>query len=259
MKQHLLSAAILAACAGVGAAHAQPFAAANASATAADVRAARPASGQVTIRRDEYGMPHVYASTVYGIFYGYGYAVAQDRLFQMEMARRSTQGKVAEVLGEKMVAFDKSIRGNFSPERIQRQLAALPASERQILDGYAAGMNAWIAQVRAKPDSLTPKEFNDLQFQPSDWTPYDVAMVFVGTMANRFSDANSEIDNLALLTALKDRHGDMRAMQIFNQLRWMTDSRAPTTVPEEEGDYQPEVATAPARLKPRVDTLPQPR
>ncbi|KAG0771574.1 hypothetical protein G6F22_016362 [Rhizopus arrhizus] len=175
------------------------------------------------------------------------------------MARRSTQGKVAEVLGEKMVAFDKSIRGNFSPERIQRQLAALPASERQILDGYAAGMNAWIAQVRAKPDSLTPKEFNDLQFQPSDWTPYDVAMVFVGTMANRFSDANSEIDNLALLTALKDRHGDTRAMQIFNQLRWMTDSRAPTTVPEEEGVYQPEVATAPARLSyalPRYDGTP---
>ncbi|WP_424625259.1 penicillin G acylase [Achromobacter marplatensis] len=259
MKQHLLSAAILAACAGVGAAHAQPSAAADASATAADARVARPASGQVTIRRDEYGMPHVYASTVYGVFYGYGYAVAQDRLFQMEMARRSTQGKVAEVLGEKMVAFDKSIRGNFSPERIQRQLAALPASERQILDGYAAGMNAWIAQVRAKPDSLTPKEFNDLQFQPSDWTPYDVAMVFVGTMANRFSDANSEIDNLALLTALKDRHGDTRAMQIFNQLRWMTDSRAPTTVPEEEGVYQPEVATAPARLSyalPRYDGTP---
>ena len=248
MKQHLLMAAILAACTGAFAAHAQtalsPSATSSTTASPADTRATRPASGQVTIRRDDYGMPHVYANTVYGIFYGYGYAVAQDRLFQMEMARRSTQGRVAEVLGEKMVAFDKSIRGNFSPERIQRQLAALPASERQILDGYAAGMNAWIAQVRAKPGSLMPKEFNDLQFQPSDWTPYDVAMVFVGTMANRFSDANSEIDNLALLTALKDQHGDARAMQIFNQLRWMTDSRAPTTVPEEEGVYQPNATNA---------------
>ena len=248
MKQHLLMAAILAACTGAFAAHAQtalsPSATSSTTASPAETRATRPASGQVTIRRDDYGMPHVYANTVYGIFYGYGYAVAQDRLFQMEMARRSTQGRVAEVLGEKMVAFDKSIRGNFSPERIQRQLAALPASERQILDGYAAGMNAWIAQVRAKPGSLMPKEFNDLQFQPSDWTPYDVAMVFVGTMANRFSDANSEIDNLALLTALKDQHGDARAMQIFNQLRWMTDSRAPTTVPEEEGVYQPNATNA---------------
>ena len=110
-------------------------------------------------------MPHVYADTVYGIFYGYGYAVAQDRLFQMEMARRSTQGRVAEVLGASMVAFDKSIRGNFSPERIQRQLAALPASDRQVLDGYAAGMNAWLARVRTQPGQLMPKEFNDLMDQ----------------------------------------------------------------------------------------------
>lgn len=267
MKQHLLMAAILAACTGAFAAHAQtpatpsatPSTTSSPAEAPAETRATRPAGGQVTIRRDDYGMPHVYANTVYGIFYGYGYAVAQDRLFQMEMARRSTQGRVAEVLGEKMVAFDKSIRGNFSPERIQRQLAALPASERQILDGYAAGMNAWIAQVRAKPGSLMPKEFNDLQFQPSDWTPYDVAMVFVGTMANRFSDANSEIDNLALLTALKDKHGDARAMQIFNQLRWMTDSRAPTTVPEEEGVYQPNAAKAQATLSyalPRYDGTP---
>lgn len=266
MKQHLLSAAILAACAGVAmpaaqAQNAKPTQAASPAAASPAVSgpAARAASNAVTIRRDGYGMPHVYADTVYGIFYGYGYAVAQDRLFQMEMARRSTQGKVAEVLGEKMVAFDKSIRGNFSPERIQRQLAALPESERQILDGYAAGMNAWIARVRAQPDTLMPKEFNDLHFQPSDWTGYDVAMVFVGTMANRFSDANSEIDNLALLTALKDKHGDARAMQIFNQLRWMTDSRAPTTVPEEEGVYQPAVTPAPAKLSyvlPRYDGTP---
>ncbi|WP_088158754.1 penicillin G acylase [Achromobacter xylosoxidans] len=260
MKQHLLSAAILAACAAMGAqAQAQEVQQNAQKQPEAAMRPAGAASGQVTIRRDGYGMPHVYANTVYGIFYGYGYAVAQDRLFQMEMARRSTQGRVAEVLGQPMVAFDKSIRGNFSPERIQRQLAALPASERQILDGYAAGMNAWIARVRAEPGSLMPKEFNDLRFQPADWTAYDVAMVFVGTMANRFSDANSEIDNLALLTALKDRHGDERAMQIFNQLRWMTDSRAPTTVPEEEGVYRPDGARPPAKLSyalPRYDGTP---
>ncbi|MBV2159202.1 penicillin acylase [Achromobacter denitrificans] len=260
MKQHLLSAAILAACAAMGAqAQAQEIQQKSQQRAEAAARPAGAVGGQVTIRRDGYGMPHVYANTVYGIFYGYGYAVAQDRLFQMEMARRSTQGRVAEVLGQSMVAFDKSIRGNFSPERIQRQLAALPASDRQILDGYAAGMNAWIARVRAEPGSLMPKEFNDLGFKPGDWTAYDVAMVFVGTMANRFSDANSELDNLALLTALKDRHGEERAMQIFNQLRWMTDSRAPVTVPEEEGRYQPEGGRPPARLSyalPRYDGTP---
>jgi len=114
MKQHLLSAAIVAACAAMGA-QAQEVQQTPRKPAEAAVSPADAARGQVTIRRDGYGMPHVYANTVYGIFYGYGYAVAQDRLFQMEMARRSTQGRVAEVLGQSMVAFDKSIRGNFSP------------------------------------------------------------------------------------------------------------------------------------------------
>ena len=70
------------------------------------------AQDSIEIRRDAYGMPHVYAGSTFGLFYGYGYVVAQDRLFQMEMARRSTQGRVAEVLGPKFIAFDKGIRSN---------------------------------------------------------------------------------------------------------------------------------------------------
>ncbi|MEO9188501.1 MAG: penicillin acylase family protein, partial [Acetobacteraceae bacterium] len=43
----------------------------------------------VTIKRDTYGTPHVYADTVRGVFHGFGYVVAEDRLYQMEIARRS--------------------------------------------------------------------------------------------------------------------------------------------------------------------------
>ena len=46
---------------------------------------------QVVIKRDQYGVPHVYAQTTYGIFYGYGYSIAQDRLFQIEMVMRARQ------------------------------------------------------------------------------------------------------------------------------------------------------------------------
>ena len=49
-------------------------------------------SEDVTIKRDQYGVPHVYADTTFDLFYGYGYVVAQDRLFQMEMARRAVLG-----------------------------------------------------------------------------------------------------------------------------------------------------------------------
>ena len=60
---------------------------------------AEQSSSEIKIVRDEYGMPHIYANDTWHLFYGYGYGyvVAQDRLFQMEMARRSTQGTVAEV------------------------------------------------------------------------------------------------------------------------------------------------------------------
>ncbi|EHL7222192.1 penicillin acylase family protein, partial [Escherichia coli] len=71
---------------------------------------AEQSSSEIKIVRDEYGMPHIYANDTWHLFYGYGYVVAQDRLFQMEMARRSTQGTVAEVLGKDFVKFDKDIR-----------------------------------------------------------------------------------------------------------------------------------------------------
>ncbi|TAH45947.1 MAG: penicillin acylase [Betaproteobacteria bacterium] len=217
--------------------------------------------GTVTIRRDSWGVPHVYASTVFGLFYGYGHSVAQDRLFQMEMARRSTQGTVAEVLGEKFVAFDKATRANFWPASIHAQIERLPRADRDILEGYAAGMNAWLDRVKADPERLMPKQFRDFGFAPAKWTAYDVAMVFVGTMANRFSDFNTELDNLALRTALIDKHGEAKGKEIFDQLKWIVDPETPTTIAPEEGEYAVKLAAraadAPlAYALPRYDDVP---
>jgi penicillin amidase len=235
LSSRILAAPLLAACAAL------VFPLLPITARAADT------AHQVVIKRDEYGVPHIYADTTYKLFYGYGYAVAQDRLFQMEMSKRSTQGTVAEVLGEKFVKFDEVTRGNYWPASIERQIAALPKRERDILDGYADGMNAWIAQVRAHPDTLMPKQFNDFGFMPSNWSSFDVAMVFVGTMANRFSDSTSKIDNLALLTALKDKYGDARGMELFNQLKWIVNPDAQTTIAPDERTY-------PVKLGPQVGT-----
>ncbi len=201
------------------------------------------AQDSIEIRRDAYGMPHVYAGSTFGLFYGYGYVVAQDRLFQMEMARRSTQGRVAEVLGPKFIAFDKGIRSNYWPQSIRDQIAALPKADRDILEGYAAGMNAWLDRVKADPGRLMPRQFSDFGFTPEPWTAFDVVMVFVGTMANRFSDFNTEIDNLGLLTALKDKHGAAAGQAIFDELKWVVDPDAPTTVPASAGRYAVPVST----------------
>jgi penicillin amidase len=82
----------------------------------------QPEDSQKTLRivRDDYGVAHIYADDIFGLYYGYGYAVAQDRLFQMEMTRRSTQGTVAEVLGSEYLDYDKGTRRLFDPSSIKR-------------------------------------------------------------------------------------------------------------------------------------------
>ncbi|GAA0694475.1 penicillin acylase family protein [Marinobacterium maritimum] len=193
-------------------------------------------AGEVTIKRDTWGVPHVYAETTHDLFYGYSYSVAQDRLYQMEITKRSTQGRMAEVLGADYIDYDKKIRGNYDPISIQRQVDALNTDDRAILDGYAAGMNAWIKQVLAKQNTLLPKQFHDNDFLPEEWTAFDVAMIFVGSMGNRFGDYNTEIENQQLLDALIKEHGETDGWAIFNQLNPLNDPSAPTTVPK--GDWE---------------------
>ncbi len=187
--------------------------------------------GTVTIKRDTYGIPHVYANSTFDLFRGYGYVVAEDRLFQMEMSRRATQGTVSEVLGDAFVALDKDTRTGADFASIRTQLAALPQRDRDIFDGYAAGMNEYLDKVAANPGRLMPKQFLDYGFSPSRWTGFDVAMVWVGTMANRYSDSTAEIPNLQVLQELKAALGPEAGQQMFDQLQWLEDPLAPTTVP----------------------------
>jgi penicillin amidase len=190
---------------------------------------------QVKIIRDNYGVPHIYAKDTYGLFYGFGYSIATDRLFEMEMARRTVLGTVSEVLGADYVAFDIRIRSNYTPASIQQQYVALSKKQKQIFEGYANGMNARIQEVLQNQGTLLPKQFTDFGFLPSDWTPFDVVMIFVGTMANRFSDFNTELDNLDFLEYLNTIYDEDTAWNIFNQTKWTNDPGAPTTVPNGNG------------------------
>lgn len=209
-------------------------------------------TGTVTIKRDTYGVPHVYANDVRGLFHGYGYVVAEDRLFQMEMARRAVLGTVSEVMGPNYVALDKGSRSAFTPASIQAQMAKLSPDDRAIFDGYAAGFNARVKEVLADKTTLMPKQFIDAGFEPkADWTGYDVAMIWVGTMANRYSNTSSEIANLRLLNQLQKAKGDALGRELFDQIRWIEDPLAPTTVPRTGGRAQ--AAAAPVDVVAKGD------
>ena len=193
----------------------------------------------VEINRDAYGVPHIFADSNYGLFYGYGYAVAQDRLFQLDMARRSFVGTTAEVLGagdnNVYLNYDINVRRNFDPASINKQLAALQHEDASIFKGYADGYNAYLAQVLKNPE-LLPKEYVDFDFAPTPISAFDVAMIWVGSMANRFSDVNLEMGSLSLLNDLEAKHGKAQAERIFNELLWVNDPNSPTTVPMADTD-----------------------
>lgn len=202
------------------------------------------AASDVTILRDEWGVPQVYADDVYGLYAGFGYAVAEDRLFQMEMARRSVLGTTAEVLGADQVEYDTKTRANFDQAKIRAQVEALAPEERAILTGYAAGWNKRLAEVMADREALLPKQFTDFGFEPTEWTDFDVAMIYVGTMAGRFSHFSNELNNAKVLDALVEQHGDAVGRQLFDQIFWIEDPLAPTTVPA-GAQYEQKAEAAP--------------
>jgi len=185
----------------------------------------------VIIYRDDYGTPHVFAETNYGTYFGFGYAVATDRLFQMEMLKRTVQGRVAEVLGNDFLELDKHIRTAYDHRAIKRQLENLNTQSKEILDAYAQGFSKRVNEVLKDQEALLPGEYGEFGFLPETWTSYDVVMIFVGSIIHRYSDFNSELDNLSLLNSLTERHGSNKAQAIFDASKWVVDTSSPTTVP----------------------------
>ncbi|MBN7797369.1 penicillin acylase family protein [Parahaliea mediterranea] len=184
----------------------------------------------VTLYRDRYGTPHVFAESNRGVYFGYGYAVAQDRLFQMEMLKRTATGTVSAVLGEDYLDLDITLRTQYNHPAVAAQVAALNARDREILAAYAEGFNARIDELATDRGALLPKPFIDYDFAPSRWSAQDVAAIFVGAIAHRYADFNSERDNLAFLQAMEARHGKRAAWALFNSVKWLYDNTSPTTI-----------------------------
>ncbi|MDK3072855.1 penicillin acylase family protein [Sedimentitalea sp. JM2-8] len=104
-------------------------------------------SAPVEIVRDNANVPHIFADSDAGVFFGLGYAHAQDRLWQMTMMRRTAQGRLSEVMGRRTVAIDRLLRRLDIYRLAGQSLEAQDAQTLAALDAYAAGVNARLQQV----------------------------------------------------------------------------------------------------------------
>ena len=129
---------------------------------------------QVTVRRDERGIPYISARNEHDLYFAQGYVTAIDRLWQMDLLRRTARGELAEVLGRDALEEDKRHRTLGFAQAAEAEAAQASAEARNLLEAYAKGVNAYIESLDSK--SLPP-EFQLLQYRPRRWTPADSLIV----------------------------------------------------------------------------------
>src|SRR5256714_14668848 len=133
---------------------------------------------RITIRRDERGIPYVEAQNDEDLYFGQGYATAADRLWQMDLLRRTARGELAEVLGagpnNVVLDQDKLHRTYGFAQTAEAEAANASPKTRALLEAYARGVNAYAASLDAKS---MPPELQILQYSFRPWTPADSFVV----------------------------------------------------------------------------------
>jgi penicillin amidase len=124
---------------------------------------------KVTITRDQFGIPNIYAENDHDLFFAQGYVHAQDRLFQLEFNRRVGSGRLSEIAGPAALGTDKYSRVMGLRRIAEKSWPMLDADSQAVLEAYAQGINAYIDSHR----NNLPVEFTLLNFTPEPWTPLD--------------------------------------------------------------------------------------
>jgi penicillin amidase len=124
----------------------------------------------VTIRRDERGIPYIEATNDEDLYFAQGYITASDRLWQMDLQRRTVRGQLSEIFGNAVVAQDKLHRRFGFGKMIDEAAAHLDPSFNPAVTAYTKGVNAFISSLT---DQTMPPEFRVLQYKPTEWTAGD--------------------------------------------------------------------------------------
>ncbi|MEO1287114.1 MAG: penicillin acylase family protein [Chloroflexota bacterium] len=164
---------------------------------------------EVTVIRDEFGVPHVYASNLHDLRFAQGYVQAQDRWWQMEFWRHTGKGRIQELTGQtdSLTGTDIFIRTIGWEESSVRDLEAMPDDVVSELESFADGVNAYIMN---RPLSDLAFEYNVLSltgvnFEIQPWTPLDT-IVWTKAMAWDLSGANRS--NELIYSAIAGEFGD---------------------------------------------------
>jgi penicillin amidase len=210
----------------------------------------------VKIVRDAFGVPAVYGDTEVDAWWGAGYAVAQDRLFELEAFRHATQGRLAEITGKGALGDDLvSRRDYYTPSELEQMFTLLPPTFQRRIEAYRDGINAWIKKM---PLDQIPAEYVATATLPTPWRTVDSLSVGVFLARTVPSGDGSELRNLR---ALQDG-----GPKVLDELLPLSLKRQISTVPRANGLFpQGKTLSAKQAREARTrslafaDTLPKPK
>lgn len=144
---------------------------------------------------DERSVPHIFADDLESAYFLQGYVMAADRLWQMDISTRSTEGRLSEVLGARTKSRDiDQIRRGYrvaAQRMVDTTRAHFPEDYRAI-KAYADGVNAYVDQL--SPEQY-PFEYKLLGHAPLRWSPYRTALLAKGMaqgLSARYEDVAAE-------------------------------------------------------------------
>ncbi len=125
---------------------------------------------EVRVIRDKHGVPHIFAKDLNDAARALGYLHAQDRFFQMDITRRVTEGRLAEIIGSRGLPVDKLFRALDFNGRGAASFAALSPELKAYFRAYADGVNAWLESS----GQALPLEYTVLGMSPEPWRPEEL-------------------------------------------------------------------------------------
>jgi len=150
----------------------------------------------VEVLRDRWGIAHIYAKNTHDLFFAQGFVAAQDRLFQIDMWRRTARGETAEVIGKAGLEGDHFARLINYRGNLDKEWASYGPEAKAIAHSFTSGINACIEQMG---DRL-PVEFQLLGIKPGKWAPEDILGRMSGIIMTR--NWRQEVQRAALIEAV---------------------------------------------------------
>jgi penicillin G amidase len=168
----------------------------------------------VTVVRDRWGIPHITAQNEHDVFFAQGFVQAQDRLFQMDLWRRSVQGRLAQVLGPIFIDRDvMTARVQYHGDKAV-EWASYAGGTSDIADAFVAGLNAWVFRARAH----LPDEFVLAGWIPDLWTKDDLLNRTDAFLAS--GDADLETLRAQLIAEVGERRANGLLPSLANRKPW---------------------------------------